>query len=28
LAATVPAQRGDLFVLEMHGQPPLSLRFV
>jgi 2-keto-4-pentenoate hydratase len=28
LAATIPAQRGDIFVLEMHGQPPISLRFV
>lgn len=28
LAATIPAQRGDLFVLEMYGQPPISLRFV
>ncbi|GIV87378.1 MAG: 2-hydroxypenta-2,4-dienoate hydratase [Chloroflexus sp.] len=27
LAATIPAQQGDIFVLEMHGQPPLSLRF-
>ncbi|GIV68390.1 2-keto-4-pentenoate hydratase [Caldilinea sp.] len=28
LAATIPARQGDIFVLEMHGQPPLTLRFV
>jgi 2-keto-4-pentenoate hydratase len=28
LAATIPARRGDIFVLEMHGQPPITLRFV
>ncbi|ABY34585.1 MAG TPA: 2-hydroxypenta-2,4-dienoate hydratase [Chloroflexus aurantiacus] len=28
LAATIPVQRGDLFTLEMHDQPPLHLRFV
>jgi 2-keto-4-pentenoate hydratase len=27
LAATVPAQKGDRFVMELHSQPPLTLQF-
>ena len=28
LAATVPARQGDSFVMELHGHPPLTLRFI
>ncbi|MCX2726609.1 fumarylacetoacetate hydrolase family protein [Thermomicrobium sp. 4228-Ro] len=28
LARALPAERGDLFVVELHGQPPLTVRFV
>jgi len=27
LARAIPAQAGDLFVVEMFGQPPLTVRF-
>lgn len=27
LAATIPARQGDSFVMEMHGQPALTMRF-
>jgi len=28
LARALPATRGDVFVVELHGQPPLTVRFV
>uniref|UniRef100_A0A7C5RU64 2-hydroxypenta-2,4-dienoate hydratase n=1 Tax=Thermomicrobium roseum TaxID=500 RepID=A0A7C5RU64_THERO len=28
LARAVPAEQGDIFVVELHGQPPLTVRFV
>ncbi len=28
LGNAIPAQQGDVFVLEAHGQPPLTVSFV